>query len=100
MHLIEMSINIWKIEKWLPHDRFRLVKNKEPSISVIQLTTDLNELGRDLNEHDLNERELYFSDSQEEHAPREPTVPWYHLRPIQNQPNYRVSLRACSFKGA
>ena len=41
MHLIEMSEMIGTIEKWLPHDRLRLTKNKEPSISVIQFPPDL-----------------------------------------------------------
>ena len=41
MHLIEMSKLIGTIKKWLPHDGLRLVKNKEPPISVIQLPPDL-----------------------------------------------------------
>ena len=57
----------------LPRNRLRLVKNKEPSISVTQLIPDLNE-SCDLNEHDLNELEFYSSESEEEHAPREPST--------------------------
>ena len=53
MHLIEMSKKIGTIEKWLPHDRLRLMKNKEPPISVIQLLPDLigvaNTYGKNLN---------------------------------------------------
>ena len=87
-----MSANTGTIEKWLPRDRLRPVKNKEPPISVIQLTPDLNELWRDLNVHDLNELEFYSSESEEKHAPCKPTAPWYHLPPFQIQPNYNINL--------
>ena len=94
MYLIEMSTNIGKIEKWLPPDR--LVKNKEPLISIIQLK---NEHGRDLNEYDinepgrdLNETEFYSSNSEEEHALCETTIPQFHLQSCQVQPNYHINL--------
>ena len=77
MYLIEMSTNIGKIEKWLSV----IVKNKAPPIKVLQLTPDLSEHGRNLNEHDLNEAELYSSNTEEEHAPSEPTAPRYYLGP-------------------
>ena len=42
IHVIEMSRNIGKIEKWLPRERLRLVKrNKEPPIFLIPISPDL-----------------------------------------------------------
>lgn len=44
MYLIEMSVNIETIKKEVPRDRLRLVRNKEPSTTVMQSTPNSNEL--------------------------------------------------------
>ena len=87
-----MSTNIRKIGKSLPRDKLRLIKNKDPPTSVMQLTPDLNEQERDLNEHDLKKPEFYSSGSEEKHVPRAPIVPRYHLQARRIQPNYHVNL--------
>ena len=49
MNLIKIPTNIGKIKKWLPRGRLVFLKNKEPTTSVIQLTSDLKQHYLNLN---------------------------------------------------
>ena len=49
MNSIKMPTNIGKIKKWLPRGRLVFLKNKEPTTSVIQLTSDLKQHYLNLN---------------------------------------------------